>query len=158
MNSHDNTWNHVRHRGRIVSKLGDLGLAEKSTNTTSDVTSSLAESLSSSNLPFQCVVDLSTSCRVWNDWLLHGHRWADWQEMIVPSCVSRDRYEWICMVHWLGYCCCKIRRKPTVMLFRSPFGRFLARMGRMNLTLLCTCIVVSLHGMSIMQPACRSCL
>ena len=36
----------IRHRGRIVSKLGDLGLAEKSTNTTSDVTSSLAESLS----------------------------------------------------------------------------------------------------------------
>lgn len=25
-------------RGRVVSKLGDLGLAEKSTNTTSDVT------------------------------------------------------------------------------------------------------------------------
>lgn len=83
----------IRHRGRIVSKLGDLGLAEKSTNTTSDVTSSLAESLSSSNLPFQCV-DYPQAA----GYGMTGFSMAT-GEMIVPFCVSRDRYEWICMVH-----------------------------------------------------------
>lgn len=155
MNSHDNTWTHVRHRGRIVSKLGDLGLAEKSTNTTSDVTSSLAESLS-----FQICLSNVSICPPAAGYGMTGFSMATGELASAILChlvsvvVRMDLYGPL----KIGYCFCKIRRKPTVMLFCSPFGRFLARMGRMNLTLLCTCIVVSLHGISIMQPACLSCL
>ena len=54
------------------------------------------------SFPIRC--RLSTSCRVWNDWLLHGHRWADWQaEMIVAYYVIHDRYEWILYGYWSGY-------------------------------------------------------